>query len=588
MAQITGYELLSDWDRLPRAKGFSAGLASSYDRSGGNYDWNHYHSPTGLLDDPADDGVSVTVAELTGPGVLTRFWMPHAAADTSYPLKVYVDGQLRIDTDSDVYLGGQHAYAGSPLTATLVGGQFSYEPIAFQHSLRIESKNYTQRPGWAAKHHYYQWSYRSGPTGAAVQAYDGSLTPAQQSQRSAAVTMLDNVGQNPAGQSAVSTVQTTAGQAIAPGAGLTLHDRSGSGQIRSLKLRMPSGAADANLDGLRLCVRYDGQVDEAIDVPVSHFFGVGHQRAEYQSLPLGVTDDGEYYCYWPMPYRQGVTVELRNTSGAPVNIASAEVEYETRDVAVDEGYLRAVHSEQLHPAGTGHHEILDVTGRGHYVGNFLYLQREGTSGGILEGDERIFVDDALAQHGTGLEDAYNGGYYYNHVLEQADDGDVPDSTSGDGPFSGLLRMNFEDLGDDYVRTDQYRWYIADAVPFTDGIRIDIENYQQREALFGSTAFYYAVPELIAGDTDGDGAVTLADAHALRDHYGTISGARWEDGDFDLDGDVDFCDAWTWLGAYQGAPAPEASLAWLTGESVPEPASLVLLAVGGVALLRRRS
>ena len=138
--------------------------------------------------------------------------------------------------------------------------------------------------------------------------------------------------------------------------------------------------------------------------------------------------------------------------------------------------------------------MLDVAGEGHYVGNMLYLQQDDGYRSILEGDETITVDGVIAIRGTGLEDAYNGGYYYNHVLEQTDDGELVDPASGTGAFSGLLRMNFDDLGDDYTRTDQYRWYIGDPVPFTDGIEIEMENYGGKAALFGSTSFYYSVPE----------------------------------------------------------------------------------------------
>ena len=73
-------------------------MASSYDRSGGNNDWNQYQSPTGHLSDSYNNE-DVIVTELTGPGVLTRFWMPHAAANEGFPVKVYIDGQLKIDTN---------------------------------------------------------------------------------------------------------------------------------------------------------------------------------------------------------------------------------------------------------------------------------------------------------------------------------------------------------------------------------------------------------------------------------------------------------------------------------------------------------
>ncbi len=44
-----------------------------------------------------------------------------------------------------------------------------------------------------------------------------------------------------------------------------------------------------------------------------------------------------------------------------------------------------------------------------------------------------------------------------------------------------------------------------------------------------------------GDADGDSDVDLDDFALLKQHFGTGSGATWEDGDFDKDGDVDLDD-----------------------------------------------
>ncbi|NLF29999.1 MAG: hypothetical protein GX591_03830 [Planctomycetes bacterium] len=46
---------------------------------------------------------------------------------------------------------------------------------------------------------------------------------------------------------------------------------------------------------------------------------------------------------------------------------------------------------------------------------------------------------------------------------------------------------------------------------------------------------------LPGDADGNGSVTLTDFSALKNHFGTASGATWSQGDFDGDGDVDLDD-----------------------------------------------
>jgi len=574
-AELTGYEALANWNDLPRAKtGIVAGLASSYDRTDGNDDFNYYESPEGHQTTELD----TVVVTLPGPGVITRFQMPHAAANAAFPVKITVDGVLRIDTDSDALLGGSYGYMTGPLVQTLIGGQVSYEPIGFQHSLTIESRNYASG-GWARTHHYYQYNYQLFSPGQTITPYTGTLTPAQQSGRAAAVDIIDNAGANPAGADATAVVLSQPAQSVPAGGSLTLAGISGSGRIRRLNLKMDA-AGDAELDGLSLRVRYDGRAEYALDVPVAHFFGAGHERAAYRSLPLGTDGEDGFYCYWPMPFRRQVSVELYNSTGDAISIDSAAVEYTIGGVSDQDAYLHAQFRQDTLQPDDPYWYLLQADGAGHYVGHLLYIQRTGTSRYYLEGDDDILVDGSQWLYGTGVEDAHNGGYYYNHVLEQSDDGDVPDPESGTGPFHGLLHMDDADFGDNFVRADQYRWRIADAVPFTESIQMRLEHYASgMEALFGSTAFYYLLPDPpIPGDANFDGCVDGLDYDRWSLHY-QMPGA-WSEGDYNADAVADGLDYNVWSLNYQaGCQAASAG--------VPEPAALGLLAAGAAFLLSRR-
>lgn len=86
-----------------------------------------------------------------------------------------------------------------------------------------------------------------------------------------------------------------------------------------------------------------------------------------------------------------------------------------------------------------------------------------------------------------------------------------------------------------------------------------------------------------GDSDLDGDVDLSDLGALASHYGAASGARWSYGDFDLDGDVDLSDLGT-LASHYGAGQAQAMADFLT--LVPEPHSLSVLFLA-IPLARRR-
>ena len=91
----------------------------------------------------------------------------------------------------------------------------------------------------------------------------------------------------------------------------------------------------------------------------------------------------------------------------------------------------------------------------------------------------------------------------------------------------------------------------------------------------------------AGDVDGDGDVDIFDFMDLQGNFGSTSGKVWTDGDIDPydgnslaasgDGDVDIFDFMD----------IQANWGWSDGGGVPEPATMSLLALGGLALIRRR-
>lgn len=94
--------------------------------------------------------------------------------------------------------------------------------------------------------------------------------------------------------------------------------------------------------------------------------------------------------------------------------------------------------------------------------------------------------------------------------------------------------------------------------------------------------------LLPGDTDNDKDVDNAD---IGKALGSFTGAggtamTWADGDADGDGDVDNADIGFIGGAFTGA-LPSGSGIAMAPSTTPEPASLSLLALGGLAMMRRR-
>jgi hypothetical protein len=489
-AQASGgygdYLAWEDWSRV--AAGEHGGLASSWDRSGGHFDANQYESPPGLIEGDLD----VVARTITGPGIVYRFWMPHFAAVKPFVVRMYFDGEAepRIESDSGQILGGAYSYFAEPLVNTFAGGQVCYEPIPFRESLRIETRNRANL--W----HWYQYSFRTFPPGTDVTSWTGTLDPAAEAARLALVALFQNVGSHPAGESATAVRDARGPTVVPPGGEVTLADLAGPGVVRRLTLRMDA-ATDAELDSLRLEVRYDHQAAPAIDAPVGWFFGAGHDRAPYRSLPLGTDSPDGFYCYWPMPFHEAVRVALRNTGSGTATFDSAVVEHEPKPVGSDAGYLRAaVHSTIRGLAAWN--VMASVSGAGHFVGNFLYVEQSLDSHLLFEGDDLVVVDAADSLHGTGMEDAYNGGSYYNWVP-----GTLPEPEGNFPPFAirplcGILRVD-KTAQPPFARADQYRWRIADRVPFRESLEVATEmSYALATSRWNSVVFWYQLPTVVSG------------------------------------------------------------------------------------------
>ena len=126
---VPGIEELTRLDLMPRLRrSVKVGMVSSYDRTGGNDD-----GFSGAYSYLRKEGGGLILADLEGPGVITRMHLPVPAAGV---IEFYFDGEPspRIGLEIAEMFEGTHAPFLSPLVWAGAGSRISYVPLTYRHS----------------------------------------------------------------------------------------------------------------------------------------------------------------------------------------------------------------------------------------------------------------------------------------------------------------------------------------------------------------------------------------------------------------------------------------------------------------------
>ncbi|MBF8192535.1 DUF2961 domain-containing protein [Nonomuraea sp. K274] len=263
------------------------------------------------------------------------------------------------------------------------------------------------------------------------------------------------------------------------------------------------------LQGLRLRIRFDGE--RTVDAPVGEFFGSAHAMMPVKSLMYDMDPKTRSMSsWWPMPYKSGATVELYNDSDRTIE-GQASVTSARRPMTGNVGYFRT----QSRAGGTTPGKswtFLRATGQGKFVG-VSHTMRGPTTRNYLEGDERVYVDGSRSPqiHGTGTEDFYQAGWYFNRETFNTPFHGNPSHLA---PATGCPAQN--------DCTGAYRLMIGDAVPFGSALTFDIEHgwTNDVEGVYSSTAYWYGADRPASARTD---ALRVGDQASERAHDYTGEG-----------------------------------------------------------------
>jgi hypothetical protein len=226
-----------------------------------------------------------------------------------------------------------------------------------------------------------------------------------------------------------------------------------------------------------LRIYWDGNNFPSIEAPIGDFFGLGQcEYKPYLSQYMGLSSGG-FYNYFPMPFRK-VKIEVENNHDKIVPATFLNANYQALSTAPTERF-HCLYNAGTNP-GSKPIVILDAKGRGHFVGCALSIQgREPNYLGFLEAPEYYFLDgdEKPTFSGTGLEDYFNGGWYFR-------EGEFYGPYHG-APLKDPLRSMIS----------MYRFHNSDAVNFERSIRMIFQTPRPPERTsefkFSSTAYWYA-------------------------------------------------------------------------------------------------
>jgi len=243
-----------------------------------------------------------------------------------------------------------------------------------------------------------------------------------------------------------------------------------------------------------LRIFYDGHETPDIEVPFGDFFAnCFGKRSEVISLPVIVEDADSYNCFWPMPFRKSVRVEVVNQSkDKNINLLYYNIDWVKKESLPKETpYFYARYNQEYPTKPGGDYVILETEGKGHYVGTVMGV-RTRSPAWFGEGDEKIYIDGEkdASIWGTGTEDYFLSAWGLKSGVNT--------------PYFGTVY--FDQWGIVGGHTSAFRWHLADPVVFNDKIKVTIEHYgwispdenierrahswNEREDDFASVAYWY--------------------------------------------------------------------------------------------------
>lgn len=476
---------------------FKQAQSSSYDRAShkGGEAWfaNRDAGQYVRTETTADGRKEHVLADLAGPGAITRFWS--ANPDRTNVTRFYFDGEAepRLALPlADLFKGLGTPFGPDFSYISGTGGNL-YFPLPYAASLKITVEE-TDKP----LRLYYEIGYRTYDPGVRVETFDPQGAAAWEKTAARVANKLSHPaspaapGLAASGGSAAGAGRNDAGWitarlAIEPGETGILPRIAGSQAVLEWSARVldtregrdwndPARAHNA-YRFLVLEVLFDGE--RSIETPLGDFFGSGPGVNPYENLFFTVDGAGRMTSRLVMPFAKSMDLRLTNRGRVPYGVELL-LRVAPREFTDRAYHLRAqwrtLRRHSWPPFDTN---VLDTTGEGKVVGTVYEIANDG----LIwwgEGDQKISIDGEPfpSTFGTGTEDDYGYAYGDNRPFTRP----YHAQTRVDGPGSGgHISLN--------------RWYVLDALPYRTAVRFDQEiwHWMPCDPTWSQVVYWYAKP-----------------------------------------------------------------------------------------------
>ncbi|MFA7256068.1 MAG: glycoside hydrolase family 172 protein [Kiritimatiellales bacterium] len=439
-------------------------MSSSYDKTGGNADSRNFQG--------IDSDGNYILADLKGSGCLTRLWFTGIPDTTRINFYFDEESSPRLSVTVTEMKNGSRIPFIKPLCAEPSGAVISYVPLPYAKRLKVTAS--PDKEGF----YYYQINYTALPPCTPVVSFFLPLNDRQMQQLTETCRIWEHT-------ETLYTIDTKDVAAVTVPAGeeTVLFSSNESGLIKEWALSVNDGNGDLPVQlpsRLVLKMYWDGDNKPSVHVPLSDFFCNPLRPREFTTALLARID-GTYHSRLPMPFRRGARITLTNQSKEPATVC-----FNALQTPLPKSSVYYFHSAWNQSMRRGRpFQLTQISGNGYFVGtSLLEYATIRPSWNILEGDEVFVIDRNVKNsfYGTGLEDYFNGGWYYSGGTYLM-------------PLSGVVERSA-------IKTAQYRFHLDAPIRFKKQFAASFEfgDGNTSSGYFAGTAYWYqaklaAVPNL---------------------------------------------------------------------------------------------